>query len=139
VSPENEGLMKLALPYMEEAPAEIYYASMEQLFPAGNIEQRVMYLNSLLDIPHDPPPGYLDRLSRQLSSLTSYYEVHLLLNLLESRNPSSAEVTKRAMPLLDNESFLVARRGYWFLREQQLSPDQQQKTDAFQRKYNDRL
>lgn len=135
----NEDLTKLALQYLNEAPAATYYSSMAQLFLAGNTKQRVMYLISLMETPHDPPPGYLDRLSRRLPGLESYYEAHLLLNLMTARNPSSADVVKQALPLLENKSFLVARRGYWFLREQQLSPDQQNTVDAFQRKYDDRL
>jgi hypothetical protein len=50
---EGRALTKLALQYFEQAPADVYFFSMQQLFTAGSSVQRVMVLNALFSTAHE--------------------------------------------------------------------------------------
>jgi hypothetical protein len=123
----------------DPAGAPFYYDGMSELFAKANRQKRTYYLSALAETELEAPDGFYNRLSRALPELGTYYEIHLLLELMEARNPDSAEVTAQAMKVLANDNFLIARRAFWFLEEQSLSPDQQHEVNAFRAKNKDRL
>jgi len=135
--------VKACLRYLEHmatvAGPEIHYHGVERLFATANDHTRVLYIASLSEAPLDAPDGYWDRLSSWLPRLDTYYPMHLLLKLMEKRNPRSAEVTKQAVSVIDNENFLIARRAFWYLEKQDLTETQQQAIAAFREKYAGRL
>ena len=136
-------LVQPALAYFKgmgtDTQANVYYKAVAILFSSGPEQKRIRYLDSLAATTQPPPPGYFDQLSRILPELETYYEVHRLLNLLEARNPSSPEVTRQVLLLLDKAQFFIARRAYYFLKDQSLSQEQRQKLEAFRLKFQDRL
>jgi len=71
--------------------------------------------------------------------LDSYFEVHLLLKLLDARNPGSAETVKAVILMLDNENSVIARRAYTFLEKQKLTGDQAQVVEEFRKRNAERL
>ncbi len=111
----------------------------EQLAPATSRQTRTLYLAALSQIPLPPPAGYYDRISRWLPQMDTYFEVHLLLTLLEEEDAGSPEVVKHSMMVLENENFLIARRAFWFLDKQSLATSQREKVEAFRAKHEDRL
>lgn len=135
----NVELASRGLEYFESRGADTYYVAIEKLFAQSAEKQRVLYLSSLNATDLEAPAGFYDRLSTSLSSLESYYEVHLLLNLMNARNPSSAAVASNTLPLLESKSFLIGRKAYNFLMEEELAPEQTARLDAFQQKNADRL
>jgi len=136
-------LARAAVSYLESvadtAGADFYYKGIEQLFAGADRQKRTYYLSALANTGLKAPAGFYDRLSRSLPKLDTYYEVHLLLELMEARNPASAEVTAQAMNVLTNDNFLIARRAFWFLEEQSLSPAQQREVETFRTTHESRL
>lgn len=139
----SASLVEPAIAYFKgmatDTQANVYYNAVATLFSSGSEQKRIRYLDSLAATTQPPPPGYFDRLSGMLSKLETYYEVHRLLNLLESRNPSSPEVTRQVMKLLDTPQFFVARRAYYYLKDQTLNEEQRQTVEAFRLKFQGRL
>ncbi len=122
-----------------DTEADVYYRAIERLFASGSEQKRIRYLDSLAATIQTPPAGYFDRLSGRLSELETYYEVHRLLNLLEARHPSSTEVTRQVLHLLDQPQFFIARRAYYYLKDQALGEDQRKRVENFRLKFQDRL
>lgn len=100
-------------------------------------DKRVQFLEALRDSTRELPSGYLDRFSGWLARADSYYEVHLLLSLLEREKVSSAEAASEAMSLLESKDPLIVRRSYRYLKAQKLSQSQQQKLEKFEQQHPD--
>jgi len=139
----NATVAKAALRYLEstatEKEADIRYRAIEKLAPAADRRTRTLFLTALSRTPQPPPTGYYDRISKWLPTMQTYFEVHLLLELLEERSPESQEAVRQAMRVLENPNFLIARRAYWFLENKALADDQQKQVTAFGTKHEDRL
>ena len=136
---EDYVLQKRLITYIEEAPAELYYAIMLSLFSKANQQLRLQCLNALLQTKHTIPEGYYDQFCDQFSSEGSYQEHHLFLSILERKNIKSTKVIKLLLSLLKHDNFLIARRAYWFLQDQQLSLDEQHQLKWFYQTNKDRL
>lgn len=134
---------RAAVDYLEtvtiDGNPEIYYKGMERLFAKADTQKRTFYLSALSATSLTPPAGFFDRLSHWLPRLDTYYEIHLLLELMEARNPGSEIVTEQAMAVLTNDNFLIARRAFWYMEKQSLAPVQQRRVDAFKTRYRERL
>lgn len=132
-----------AIQYLESSlkngNSDIYYDAIGRLFAGGSREKRTLCLRSLAEVKQSGSSAFYDRLASLLPELESYFEVHLLLNLLEARNPGSAETLTQAGRVLQNDNFLIARRAYWFLEKQTLSEDLAKAVESFRVKYKDRL
>jgi len=139
----STALVRAALQYLQgtttERDADTYYESIERLFPTAEKQNRLLYLGALSKPTQPPPAGYYDRVSEWIPLQTTYYEVHLLLNFLKSGGASSPHATEQIMAVLDNSNFLIARRAFWYLENQQLTPAQKLKVDAFRETHHDRL
>ncbi|MDA3927139.1 MAG: hypothetical protein PF904_20900 [Kiritimatiellae bacterium] len=118
---------------------DIYFSSMERLFASGDTPKRTLYLRSLSEVEQNGSQEFYDRMARWLPRLKTYFEIHLLLTMLTERAPCSPETVKQALLVLDNKNFLIARRAFWFLQEQNLASAQAQKVKEFQTKYEGRL
>lgn len=97
-----------------------------------NSLKRVKFLDALRKTTQRLPSGYLERLSGWLGRADSYYEVHLLLSLLERENVTSEEAIRGAMLQLESNNALVVRRSYRWLKAQELN-DAQRKELAVSR------
>ena len=139
----NATMAKAALRYLEststETDASIRYRAIEKLAPAADKRTRTLFLTALSRTPQPPPKGYYDRISSWLPTMKTYFEVHLLFELLDERNPDSKASVQQAMHVLENPNFLIARRAYWFLESQALEDSQQKQVEAFGKKHEDRL
>lgn len=132
--------MEAGLAYLRTAfPAPVaYYEHLGLLF--GNSKRPAqIYLLNLLAVEEKLPDVLYESLVAQIPRFGEYYELHLLLNLLESRHYVSKQVLTNAAAVLDNENFFMARRAFWFLQKQELPADLQQKVKTFQEKHADRL
>jgi hypothetical protein len=139
----SDTLLDAALHYLQSPPAaqdpNRYYGAIESLFASAAEPKRIRYLESLLATPLPAPAGFYDRFSSHLTALETYYEVHLLLNLMAERNPGSEMVMRRALLLLDGKKFFIARRAYYALQDQTLTAPQRRHLEAFRQRYQDRL
>lgn len=139
----SEKLTDAALEYLAKASTETgvdsFFCCSEDECLQANSHKRVRFLEALRDTTQDFPAGYLGQFSSWLARANSYYEVHLLLTLLERQSPPSEEAIREAMALLESNDSLVVRRSYRYLKAQELDGSQQEKLEAFEREHSDRL
>lgn len=134
-------LVNPALSYLAEASsatgADHFFASSEDACLGLQPEKRVRFLETLREGNQKIPPACLARLSRWLARADSYYEVHLLLTLLEREQELSEESASGALSLLESTNALVVRRSYRYLTGRTLTPAQQAKLEAFEQENPD--
>ena len=130
-----------ALSYLAKASRETktdhFFRCAEDDGLAAQPEKRVRFLEALRDGNHKLPADCLDRLSTWLGRAGSYYEVHLLLTLLERHQVASDRATNQALALLGSTDALIVRRSYRYLKAQKLSPSLQKKLEAFEQQNPD--
>lgn len=68
-----------------------------------------------------------------------YFQVHLVLRLLDARGFFSPQVEANVARLLDHREFFIARRASEYLANQKLGADTQHKLDAFRQQHRQRL
>lgn len=127
---EEKILIQQAIDYLEKSPQNLYYTSMEQIFIKGNKNQKVHVLRSLLNSIYAIERTFLNQLSNHASSLKSFQEVSLFLELMKSKSPVSETVVKNIFPLLDND-FVIGRSVYWFLKNQNTTVNQEEVLKKF--------
>ncbi|MEI7732226.1 MAG: hypothetical protein WCO56_21805 [Verrucomicrobiota bacterium] len=86
----------------------------------------------------DLPQTTMETLTAHLIQLP-YFQVHLILRLLEQNNFSSPTTEANVALLLAKEDFFIARRAYEHLLKQKLGVATQEKVTAFRERYRDRL
>jgi len=117
----------------------IYYNAMERLFEVADSQKRILCLRSLSEVKAEAPDGFYDRMAAWLPRLETYFEVNLLLTLLEKRASRPDETVKHGLVVMDSKNFLIARRAFWFLDKQSLTAMQRSKVEAFRAKFEARL
>jgi len=127
----SRDLIAPGLAYFESIGAAAYYDAVEKLFDPGKSSSNVLLLSALTSTGLEAPAGFYERLSRRLAALETYQEVHILLGLLTYHGEPSAEVIAHTVPLLENRSFLIGRKAYYFLKNQPLTPEQAGKLEDF--------
>ena len=135
---KNKTDLKTALSYIETTPTEIYLTSLSEVFTNGEKEHRLQAIHSLKQYDSIIPTSYLDKLTATFSTIQSYQEITLLLELMEKKNSNSTTIIKNTMPLL-NGNFLIARRAYWFLKTQTLTNEQSSILNKFYKKNKEKL
>ena len=138
----SERLVDPALSYLAKASSntgvDYFFRCCEDECLVANRIKRVRFLEALRETTQELPAGYLDRFSGWLTRADSYYEIHLLLSLLERENAPSDEAVSEAMSLLESNNSLVVRRSYRYLKAQELNDSQQEKLEAFEQQHPDR-
>lgn len=138
-STANARLLKPLLHYAESAPANVYYAVIGQLIESQSPAARIKCLDSMLVSTHEPPDDFVSRLTAGIGAVTSYPEINLLLRVLTKAKAASPELRAQGLKLLDNDNLIIARRAYWFLREQDLTDAERTRLDRFQVEHQDVL
>ena len=105
----------------------------------AKLGKRLQFLEALKESTQDMPAGCLDRISGWLARADSYYEVHLVLSLLERKNSPSEQAFSGAMLQLESSNPLVVRRSYRYLKAQTLNDSQKGTLEAFEQQHPDRL
>lgn len=122
----------------KETGTDCFLRCRDDAYLVVDSNKRVQFLEALRDFTRELPSDYLERFSGWLARADSYYEVHLLLTLLERGKVSSAEIVSAAMSLLESKDPLIVRRSYRYLKAQKLSQSQQQKLEKFEQEHPDR-
>ncbi|MDO7173128.1 hypothetical protein [Mariniflexile sp. AS56] len=135
---KDANLLRASFKYIETAPKSIYFSVVKNIFERGGQEQKIAAIKSLHASPFEISKAYLDLFCVQIPNLKSFQEVMVFLELMQSRNANSTKVIDCTIPLLD-ANFLIARRTYWFLINENLDTLQQQKVEAFYIKNKDKL
>jgi hypothetical protein len=123
----------------KETGIDYFFRCCEDEFLVAKSGKRIQFLEVLKEITPDMPAGYLGRISGWLARADSYYEVHLLLSLLERENSPSEEAFSGAMLQLGSNNSLVVRRSYRYLKAQTLNDSQKRTLEAFEQQHPDRL
>lgn len=134
----NYKFSKLTIEYFKSSPS-LYFDSMKNLIKSGNQKQRLLYLNSVLETKKNAPTDFYESISQLLPKWNDYPSVNSFLTILENKNISIPSINQSIITLLDKENFVIARRAFWFLQNQNLNPKQQEKIRSFQNKNNERL
>jgi len=139
----DEKLADSALRYLATASKETgldcFFCCCEDESLVAKSGKRVQFLEALKESTQDMPSRCLDRITGWLARADNYYEVHLLLTLLERENSLSEEAFRGAMLQLESNNPLVVRRSYRYLKSQTLNDSQQRRLDAFEQQHPDRL
>lgn len=129
----------LVVDYIKELPSDSFFMAISSLLQADYIDNKLLYLDTLLKTEKSPPIGYFDKLSYLLLDWNSYPLINSFLNILENKDIQSPEISARIIQLLKNKNFLIARRAYWFLKDQNLTTSQRRDLDNFFIDHEDRL
>ena len=135
---KNDNLLRSTFKYFNNASDKKYFQAIEKLFLKGNEKQKITALNSLLNSKRSVSSKYLDGLSKEVLSLKTYQEISIFLRLMKAKNSNSQEVIKHTIPLLVKD-LLIARSVYWFLKDKNLSDEQQRKLALFYAENEDQL
>lgn len=135
---KDNALLKNTFSYLENTPSELYKKAISNLFFNGGKFQKLAVIRSLKMENTKVSSEFLDTLSSEFKDLKSFQEVSALIDLMESKNHTSLIVNKNVFLLLESE-FLVARRAYWFLSNQNLNLIEQKKLKTFHKKYKEKL
>jgi hypothetical protein len=86
----------------------------------------------------DLPRSTLEKLTDHLNQLP-YFQIHLILRLLEQRAFFSSRTESNIVQLLDGEDFFIARRACEHLLKQTLSSEASARVHEFRERNQDRL
>ena len=134
----DETLCKSTFAYLEKASSKTYFEATKQIFTKGGKGQKLAAIRSLQYSKHQPSTKYLDVLSDEILSMKSFQEVSFFLNLMQTKNPKSKKVTNNVFDLLTSD-FIIARRAYWFLKNQETTASQEEKLNQFYKKHKNSL
>jgi hypothetical protein len=137
----NEKSTGAALRYLAEASIETgvdhFLGCCGDECLVANSLKRVKFLEALKETTQERPAGYVERLAGWLRRADGYYEVHLLLSLLERENVTSEEAVRGAMLQLESNNPVIVRRSYGYLKAQKLNDTQQKELEAFEQQHPD--
>ncbi len=136
---KNPPTIKSGIAYFENAPVSVFSNGIHEIMNFSNSENRLLCLNAILKTDHSLSQDFFDQLTFQFSETDSFEEIHLFLKILENKKRVFPRIHEQLLPHLENENFLIARRVYWFLEEQNLSENQRKKMKAFYLKNENRL
>lgn len=135
-------LIDPALSYLATASSktgvDCFLRCRDDKYLVADSDKRVQFLKALRESTQKLPSGYLGQFNGWLARADSYYEVHLLLTLLEREKVSSPEAVSEAMSLLGSGNSLVVSRCYRYLKAHKLSESQQRKLEQFEQQHPDR-
>ena len=131
-------LLKRSLDYWDLAPNSIYTKAQSHFIQNTDPKNRLFCLTHLLKTKQRIGTEFFNNLSSSISNF-SYPELTKFLSLLEKYSVKSAKLNKALINLLEQDNFLIARRVYWFLSEQQLSNEQMEILEDFFLKHEHRL
>lgn len=117
----NYQCLKLTVDYFEAAPLSVYSKSIATLLNEGTQPQQLRYLKSISKTEYTLSITFFERVSTLLPKWDSYPLVNQCLNILEQKKAVSPTILSTTLSLLSHKNFLIARRAYWFLAQQQLS------------------
>lgn len=139
ISKGNAKHTELGLAYLEEAMADttLFYSTLVEIFSSCKTDGR-LHLLDYLTAKENLPASLYEALSVHFSDLTTYYEVHRLLGLIENQAAISPKILLNISELLQNNNFFIARRAFWFLREQELDDELTLRIQTFLEQHPDR-
>lgn len=129
----------LALRFLKNAVANKEVLHARLIRAASRVSP--MYSPVILDFlagEPDLPPATLEELTNSLEQLP-YFQIHLILRILEQRRFCSAKTEADVSRLLAEDDFFIARRAYGFLSKQKLSPETGRKVQEFLARNRDRM
>lgn len=131
--------VELMLAYLEFVNADAYGKSIHKLFKIYNKNQRVLLLNALIKTKQVLPTSFLEPFSANIVEEEFYQNIYLMLELFSIKKVNSPIVNQHVLELLNNESILISRSAYYFLKGQKLESKSLVKLKSFESENKDRL
>ncbi|MCP4784702.1 MAG: hypothetical protein GY878_14200 [Fuerstiella sp.] len=126
--------IKPCLSYLKRAmPETQYYDNLAAMFDESNSKCRV-HLLGILEPEKELPGRLFDEMSVAFPSMSTYYELHLLLRLVRKHEHVSQRILTQLVPLLESENFFIARKTFWYLEDQTVDEQIKKQMQAFRDK-----
>lgn len=125
--------------YLEKAPTEVYFTSVKKLLASDDHALRAASLSSILNLNKPLPNGFAESLSGKYAGAKDFKELDLLFKIMDKEKGISTNTIDNLMQLLASETFINARRAYYFLNSQQLSAAQAKTLSTFKEKNLEKL
>ncbi len=128
-------LLKVAQPYFEGLPTQVYFDVMYSLSQASNNQLRLKTLQSLKSYIAEPSSrDYFDEILKHYSQVKDYQELNVLLELMEERNSASQDVICFCFSLL-KEDVVLSRRAYYYLNSAELTKKEHKRLERYKKKH----
>ncbi|MEM6801146.1 MAG: hypothetical protein AAF696_07060 [Bacteroidota bacterium] len=135
---ESPDLLKKSLDYWEGAPNSMYKKAMRAALLISDKGSRLLCLRAILQSSQTLSGNFFLALPLSYESMT-YQEIQLLLRILNKYAIYSPVLIESLFPLLDLDDFLIARRVYWYLTDQDLNLRQEKRLATFYNKWKKKL
>ena len=129
----------LALAYLTEAVED--HSQLHQRLIKASVQMRVSHSPLILDYLDNQEKLSADTLEMLAGALDrfGYYQVHLILRLLEKHQWFTKKTESHIAGLLSSEDFFIARRAYTYLQQHDISARTRAELDAFEKQHGERL
>ena len=134
----SKEINKYVIQYIEQAPLEVYEEMILSFYALADKDIRLLYLNSLSRSKIVGNQKIYDVFTKNISDLESFQEIDLLLNIMSGMTLTLHQL-EQISGLLDQKNFLIARRAYWFLVQQEPSADTKTKIQKFYERHKEKL
>ncbi len=115
------------------------YPALGKLLSQPGKKHRVYLLEQLLKQTNAPPDEFLETVASQVMDCERFYELHLLLSMLEKNNANSQRILTRVSHMLGHDNFFFSRRAHAFLKNRDLPKEAKTAFDAYEKRYAGRL
>ncbi|MEP2237818.1 MAG: hypothetical protein ABJI22_05620 [Maribacter sp.] len=136
---ENLKLQKLVVAYVSQISKKDYMVAVGYLLEKRNDQFALLVLKSILNSAHEMPKEFLRSVSEYVINSNSYQQLEVLLAILETRSITFPQINKALTSLLKHSNFLISRRVYWYLSEQELSEESELKLQSFKKENSKKL
>ncbi|CAG2532393.1 hypothetical protein MAR621_02721 [Maribacter dokdonensis] len=134
----NPELLRTSMRYWNSAPGDIYQYGAQQLLPAVNSTNRVLYLTDILQTEQKLNTAFINA-TNPLIAKFSYQEIDIFLNILKEKKLTTPNTITQLTVLLRADDFLISRRVYYFLKTQELSADDKLKIEDYYQQWKHKL
>lgn len=131
--------IKAAVDYFKAAPDDLFFTTLKEVFPIENNQKRLVYLKALFDEKQETTPDLVLSILQFIPRLKTYQEINLMIDFLEKTQLDDLKLNEKLISFLEHKDFIIARRIYWYLSEQNLKPLDQNKVKVFGKLHEDNL
>jgi hypothetical protein len=131
--------LKSGLDYLEYCDPCYYEHGLINLINKSNSREKIHCYNMVLNAEKPLPETFILEIAKCATNSDSYQEIDLFFRLLERKNKGTTEIHQLILSLLESTNFLIARRAYYYLSNQDLTKKQEKSIRAFKRRHSAKL
>ncbi|WP_440875999.1 hypothetical protein [Thalassotalea sp. PLHSN55] len=139
INVNSQNYLMAFIRYIEQFNKADYQQQIVFLLEHDLLPVRLLALQSVLNNKAKTSSAFLHRISSQLSRDWQHQEVHLFVQILKSSHLDQQAINSLLAAKIEHLTIISARKLYWYLAEQTLSNDAQQKMHQFYQLHQHRL